>query len=423
MRLTEAAVKALAGPAGARTAKGKVKKDVVVFAVEPRGLAVRVAASAVADSLAGKTYLVRYMHAGRKRTLKIGPCASVKLAVAVKEATAILGEVARNRDPFSERQEAKRKAEEETYTLDKLVGEWMVLGLRSNKPSYRREAPHVIRVVFKALLNRPAAAIDRKAVVVALNVVKRRGAEQMAARAAGYANAAYGWGIKHDKVAINPFVKLPVAKTKKRDRALADAEIAALWRATETPVGLGVFNAIVRMLLLTGQRRGEISGMTWSELSADLAIWTLPKERAKNSVEHIVPLSRQAREIIEARPRSNMTQLVFPGERGDNVYNGWSIAKVALDRASGVVGWTLHDLRRTVATNLQKLGVRLEVTEAVLNHVSGSRAGVVGVYQRHDWAAEKRAALQAWADRFDAIVEGRSEESNVVELGVRRWES
>jgi hypothetical protein len=104
-----------------------------------------------------------------------------------------------------------------------------------------------------------------------------------------------------------------------------------------------------------------------------------------------------------------------PGADG-KAFSAWHKGKERLDRASGVTGWVIHDLRRTMATNLQKLGVRLEVTEAVLNHVSGSRAGIVGIYQRHDWAVEKRVALQAWADRVDAIVEGRAESSNVVAL-------
>jgi len=98
--------------------------------------------------------------------------------------------------------------------------------------------------------------------------------------------------------------------------------------------------------------------------------------------------------------------LIFPGERG-TPFSGWSKAKSALDTTSGVSGWWLHDLRRTLATGLQRLGVRLEVTEAVLNHLSGSRAGVVGIYQRHDWAEEKRAALDAWSAHLLAAAEGR----------------
>ena len=109
--------------------------------------------------------------------------------------------------------------------------------------------------------------------------------------------------------------------------------------------------------------------------------------------------------------------LVFPGQRGP--FNGFSKAKAALDKDSGVKDWRLHDLRRTMATGLQRLGVRLEVTEAVLNHVSGSRAGIVGVYQRHSWAAEKRAALNAWGAHFEAFVEGREVAENVTPIRAR----
>jgi hypothetical protein len=105
---------------------------------------------------------------------------------------------------------------------------------------------------------------------------------------------------------------------------------------------------------------------------------------------------------------------VFPGEQG--VFSGWSKSKARLDRRSGIAGWTLHDSRRTVATGLQKLGVPLEVTEAVLNHVAGSRAGIIGAYQRHTWSDEKRAALNSWGEHVGEIVEGRESGGNVTLL-------
>jgi integrase len=177
----------------------------------------------------------------------------------------------------------------------------------------------------------------------------------------------------------------------------------------------GPLNAIVRFLILSGQRREEVAGMKWTELSDDFSTWTIPASRAKNGATHIVPLSDQAREQLRSLPQFN--ELVFPGLRG--AFNGWSKAKAALDAKSGVTNWRLHDLRRTMATGLQRLGVRLEVTEQVLNHVSGSRAGIVGVYQRHDFALEKRAALQAWGEQVIAIVEGHVAANNVVTLPQR----
>ena len=152
--------------------------------------------------------------------------------------------------------------------------------------------------------------------------------------------------------------------------------------------------------------------MTWAELSDDLSTRVIPASRAKNGATHIVPLSAPAQDLLRGVPRSG--ELAFPGLRG--TFNGFSPAKATLDTKSGVTNWRLHDLRRTMATGLQRLGVRLEVTEQVLNHVSGSRAGIVGVYQRHDFASEKRAALEAWGEHVEAIVEGRTLDGNVISL-------
>ena len=113
---------------------------------------------------------------------------------------------------------------------------------------------------------------------------------------------------------------------------------------------------------------------------------------------------------------SSAAGLVFPGEGGKVMFGNWSRSKTALDDAAGVTGWRVHDLRRTVATGLQRLGVRLEVTEAVLNHVSGSRGGIVGIYQRHDWKAEKRTALDGWAAHILAAVAGAEAESKVTPM-------
>jgi integrase len=152
--------------------------------------------------------------------------------------------------------------------------------------------------------------------------------------------------------------------------------------------------------------------MGWGELAPDLSSWAIPASRAKTGAAHIVPLSTQAQAILRGTPRLGESDLMFPGRRG--TFSGFSKAKAALDKASGVKDWRLHDLRRTMATGLQRLGVRLEVTEAVLNHIAGSRAGIVGVYQRHTWAEEKRAALNAWGEHVAAIVERHETIGNVV---------
>ena len=151
------------------------------------------------------------------------------------------------------------------------------------------------------------------------------------------------------KLAAAKFQDLPIAAVAKRDRLLADNELRGIWRLTGRP---GSFNAIVRTLILTGQRREEVAAMTWGEIAADLSAWTIPGARAKNGVGHLVPLSSQAQDILRAARRIEGNELVFPGLRGP--FNGFSKAKSTLDKLSGIKDWRLHDLRRTLATGLQK---------------------------------------------------------------------
>jgi integrase len=370
---------------------------------EQKGLLVRVQASGA------KVYYAQYQHAGRKVRMKLGAVDALSLAAARKATREILGEVARGKDPAADRkQEAlakKRQDAHDALTLAMLIDQWASLRLRAKRPSYRDEAPRAIRRAFKKYLAQPAATLNRKAAVRELDRLIEAGSPVMAARAGAYLSSAYAWAVERGTLDVNPFAKLPKAPTVKRDRVLTDEEVRAMWKATEAP---SVYNAIVRMLLLTGQRREEVADMAWSELSPDSSTWTIPADRAKNHVANLVPLSAQARAIIAAQPHRDGARTVFATGAADRPLRGFSWFKEILDKTSEVKDWHLHDLRRTVATGLQKLGVRLEVTEAILNHVSGSRGGIVGVYQRHDWAAEKKAALQAWADRVQAIAEGRA---------------
>jgi integrase len=376
------------------------KRDMLVFDDEQRGLGVRVTASG------GKTYLAQYNWHGQKRRIPLGSCSALSLAKARDAVRAIMGDVARGIDPAAERKKAKAH---EALTLSALLSDWQALHLASKRPKYAAEAVRALRNAFSRYLDLPAADLTRAAAVKALDAVARRGSVAMAVRTAAYGKAAYGWAVKRGSLASNPFTTLPVATTERRERVLGDDEIGAIWKATDGP---GPFSGIVRLLILTGQRRTEAGGMTWAELSDDLSTWIIPASRAKNGATHIVPLSAPAQDLLRGVPRSG--ELVFPGLRG--TFNGFSPAKATLDTKSGVTNWRLHDLRRTMATGLQRLGVRLEVTEQVLNHVSGSRAGIVGVYQRHDFASEKRAALDAWGAHVLAVVEGRAAMGNVVTL-------
>ena len=271
-----------------------------------------------------------------------------------------------------------------------------------------------------------------------LDAIADRGSPITANRCFAVLRKFFNWARDdRDLIAVSPCAGVTARIAERsRDRVLADEEIRLAWRAFEA-IG-EPFGPIGKLLLLTGARRSEIAEATWSEIDLAAKTLTLPASRTKNAEPRVIPLSDSAVDIIKALKRIEGKAGFIFTVTGTTPVSGFSRAREtirrfildALKKDAKVRGddpeaveapapWTLHDLRRVVATNLQKLGVRLEVTEAVLGHTSGSRAGIIGVYQRHTWSDEKRTALDAWARRLDAIMTGR-EAGNVVELAAAR---
>jgi integrase len=154
--------------------------------------------------------------------------------------------------------------------------------------------------------------------------------------------------------------------------------------------------------------------MKWSEVDLERRLWSIPSNRRKGEAAHTVSLSDPAMEILQALPRFT-SEFVFPARSGAH-FSAYSRSKERLDQSAGVTGWRLHDIRRSVATKLQALGVRLEVVERILGHVSGSRSGIVGVYQRHRFDDEAAAALTLWARYLQSLIDPSAEEGKVVQL-------
>ena len=230
----------------------------------------------------------------------------------------------------------------------------------------------------------------------------------------------------------------PPSKAGKRERTLTDTELRLVWMAAG---GLGwPFGPIVRLLILTGQRRDEVAGMAWGELDRDKRQWLLPGERSKNGLPNLVPLAPSALSIVKDLPVIKSEAGLLFTTTGETAVSGFSKVKARLDATIlelmrkeaieagqgeaeierlAVLPWTLHDLRRTLATGCQRLGFATEITEAVINHVSGTRAGIVGVYQTYRYEAEKRSALESWARHVAAVVSGKLGGSNVLLMGKR----
>ncbi len=247
----------------------------------------------------------------------------------------------------------------------------------------------------------------------------------------------FRWAVERGDLAVSPMTDMSgPAAVKARDRVLLDEELAAVWEASAS---LGFpFGQMFRLLIATGARREEAAAMDWSELDLATRTWTLPADRAKNDKAHVVPLNNLALAILGSLPQKRRG-LVF-STTGDTSPSGFSKAKARLDQlallrmreraaergerhSEKVIlpPYRLHDLRRTLATGLQRLGVRFEVTEAVLNHISGAKSGVAGVYQRHHWTDEKRAALDAWARHVAATLPlAKPDRSNISDLPQRQ---
>jgi integrase len=215
----------------------------------------------------------------------------------------------------------------------------------------------------------------------------------------------FAWLVEHRRVAVNPCLGQKVPPPRSRDRALTEAEIKKFWEAAAAE--RAEFAAPSKLLLLTGQRLGEVTGMVRSELAEDLATWTIPGARTKNHRQHVVPLAPLARELIAAVPATG-GEFVFTTDGGRTSVSLGSKIKNRLDAAMNVPPWRLHDLRRTAVTGMAELGIRPDVIELCVNHVSGTRGGIAGVYNKSELMPERRAALERWALHVQGIVAGKA---------------
>ena len=295
-----------------------------------------------------------------------------------------LGVVATGRHPFAE------EAKLQTGTVGAEIDRYLAKRQLALKPRSFEEVERHLRQHAKPLHRQRLAEIDRRAIATLLGGIETTSGPVARNRVRSSLSAFFAWTIREGLLETNP-----VAGTGKadeggsRERVLTDKELGAIWRS----LGEDQFSDIVRLLILTGQRREEIGGLRWSEVHKDRIV--LPPSRTKNRRQHEVPLSPQARAILDRQIRRNSRELVFG--LGEGGFSGWSDAKAALDQRLPIPDWHLHDLRRTCATGLAEIGVLPHIIEAILNHVSGHRAGVAGIYNRARYEGEMRDALDRWA--------------------------
>lgn len=344
-----------------------------------------------------RSWAVRTRINGRTAKLTLGDARALNLAKARTAARAKLTEIVEGRDPRAEKRRAKATTlggVAELYLRDR-AGEL--------RPKTQAERERHLRRDWAPLHHRPLGSITRRDIAERLVELKDAHGPIAANRSRSTLHQVYAWALARDLVEANPVAatQRPTRRETTRDRVLSLQELRKLWAVTESGSD---YDAIVRLLMLSGQRREEVAGMRWGELDLACGRWLIPGERSKNRRPHVVVLSRQMVDIIEVRPGENGRELVFGS--GDGGFSGWSRSRRRLDRTCQLAApWTLHDLRRSFVTHLAEIGIAPAVIEAVVNHMSGIKSGVAGVYNRAEHLPERARVMQLWADHLLSAID------------------
>lgn len=406
-KLTEGFADKLHVPAGVR--------DVQVFDDELPGFGIRKFAKGHAS------YFVKFNVGAQQRRKTLGKVVRGNLKAMRLEASQVLAKARLGTDVVAV---ARAAAAKSTATLGEVVPRYLDARQGELRPATHSEATRYLKRSWAPLHALPIDAITRQNIVGVVDELERTSGKVAADRARTSLSALFGWAIDRGYLDSNPTLNVRSrAQNGARERVLTEAELVEVWKACFDDD----HGRIVKLLILTGQRRTEIGDLAWPEVDLEKRQIDLPERRTKNGRPHIVPLSTAALGIVKSLSRSLDRELVFG--RGAGGFSGWSKSKAELDAriakarakaahksmAKPMPGWTLHDLRRSFVTHISERGfAQPHVVEAIVNHISGAKAGVAGVYNRASYLVEKRQALELWGAHVTALVAGR--ESNVVAM-------
>jgi integrase len=361
-----------------------------------------------------RVYLLQYRLGRKQRKITYGSVSAVSAQDARARAAQDYARVKLGEDPAGRKIENRARAHE---TLDHVLPIYLPHKNATLRPRTYIGVERHLKVHCKPLHGLQLTAISQRNVATLLAGLATSSGPTAANHVRTSLSGFFTWAMGEGLVGANPVSDTNLATVNgSRERVLADEELAAIWSALPD----NGYGAVTKLLALTGCRREEIGGLRWSEVDLERAQITLPSERAKNKKEHEIPLSPPALAILRDRKASaDSREHVFG--RGTDGFRAWSHSKRLLDQqlaANGktLPGWTLHDLRRTMSTRMHEVGIAPHIVEAVLNHTSGHKAGVAGVYNHARYAREKATALVRWADYVLAVVEGRPATETVVQL-------
>jgi integrase len=390
MKLTTKSVAALALAPG--------EKDRIFFDKVVPGWGLRLRAGG------GRWWVFQYAIARRTKRMTFGRYPAISVADAREQAGKLHARVALGGDPAGDKTANQVRSGE---TFDACLR--LYLARRRTDGTLRPSSYCVIErhlVCNLANLHGLAiAALDRRTIALELTRLTNAGKLVQSNRTRTSLITFLNWCGGEGFVDNNPALLTNRNPEQPRTRVLTYDELKKIWHALPA----GDFGDILKLLTLAGQREREISELAWDEIDFERSIITLPPARTKNRRWHTIPLAPAAIDILKAiEPRQGRRLLFGKGSGG---FSNWSHCKNILDDIVKIEPWTIHDLRRSAATHMGELGVQPHVIEACLNHQSGTKGGIVGVYQKQEYAAEKRLALNLWAEHLMAVIEGR--ESNV----------
>jgi integrase len=379
------------------------KTDGIWFDDDLPGFGIRVRAGGK------RVWVVQYRIGAVQKRLTLGNVAALDADKARAAAKAELARVTLGGDPQAKKAEEKARAK---HTLGAVADQYLEHQKGRLKPKTHSEATRYLRDHWKSLRDLPLHKITRLDVAARVSELTVKSGPGAAGHARLTLSAVFAWAIGQGLADANPVIGSNAPPAPPRDRVLSNGELGEIWRTCPDDD----YGRILKLLMLTGQRRGEVAAMRWTELDLDEAIWRLPAERAKNGRPHEVPLAPTALAIIKATPRDSKRDLLFG--RGPHGFAGWGRPKLELDATINTVrekagkksmpDWVVHDLRRAFASGLGDLGVLPHVIEAALNHVSGHKRGVAGTYNRSPYANDVRDAMLLWDEHVRALTGGKS---------------
>lgn len=376
------------------------KYGITTWDTKLKGFGIRVMPSGA------KTYCLDYFDKRhRQHRIKLARHGVLTCDEARERARQLLNAIASGSDPIEEREQARGAA---TF---RVLAEEYIRYRCAEKKSGAEDARIIRRELLPLWGRKLAADIRRRDVMKLAEEIKARGAGVMANRTLSLVRRLYNFGIDREIVETNPASRVrPPAKERSRERVLATEEIKALWNGLDSLPGEAETKLALRLLLVLAQRPGEIAAMQWEEIDTE-GIWTIPE--TKSGRTHRVPLSPLAIELLDSLPRKESGP-VFPSPLDSQESIKRSALARLLNRGRAILEmerFTPHDLRRTAGSKITEMGVSRFVLSRILNHAD---RGITSVYDRHSYDAEKRAALNAWAEKLSNIIAGR--ETKIIPL-------